>query len=107
MSILGPTGKPILKKWEDQDQDEKLLTLRHGIVLTMQMQDEILKLCKSISNGVEAIIEAMEEYNNAESGQGREESDGPTEVRIPAQSGSPDESGDRPDENSGGDKRED
>ena len=88
MTILGPQGQPILKKWDDQDMDEKLLTLRHGIVLTMQMQDEILKLCKSISNNVETMIEAMEgEYDNNEAA-GRPS--GEEEVGVRTESGSSD-----------------
>ena len=60
MSILGPTGKPIVKKWEEQDMDEKLMTLRQGIVMVLQSHDQMMKVLMSVSGDVEMIVEAME-----------------------------------------------
>jgi hypothetical protein len=103
MTILGPQGKPInpIKKWEEQDSDEKLFTLRTGIVLTMQCQEQMMKILQSISNGVETIIEAIEEEANGKSGQGREDSDGEEEVGDGVEHGSSDEVSSGPDETVG------
>lgn len=90
MAILGPTGKPIVKKWEDQDMDEKLMTLRQGIVMVLQSHDQMMKVLMSVSNGVESIVEAMEAANGEESGQGRAERGGEGEVGVGAERDSPD-----------------
>lgn len=66
--ILGPTGKPIVKKWEEQDMDEKLMTLRQGIVMVLQSHDQMMKVLMSVSNGVEAITDAMEKSQEASNG---------------------------------------
>ena len=56
--ILGADGKPVEKKWEEMDLDEKLNVLRLGIGALIQQGN-------ALGTGLQRIIAAMDEMDMA------------------------------------------
>jgi hypothetical protein len=64
-TILGADGKPVEKKWEEMDQDEKPTVLRLGIGALIQQGNALGEQGNALGVGMSKIITAMEAEENA------------------------------------------